>query len=87
MQERDGQVIRPKPTVLQSLSEIQMSQLERHLVRKLDLRLMAPLIVIYIMNYLDVSAFCRRPVISTNNSHRGTQSPRRKLQALSTTFN
>ena len=29
---------------------------ERHLVRKLDMRLLPTIIVIYIMNYIDVSA-------------------------------
>lgn len=31
---------------------------ERHLVRKLDMRLLPMIILIFIMNYIDVSFFC-----------------------------
>ncbi|KEZ41713.1 hypothetical protein SAPIO_CDS6896 [Scedosporium apiospermum] len=41
------------PEILRSLNEEEKKRLERLLVRKLDARLMAPLILMYIMNYLD----------------------------------
>ncbi|RDW78727.1 uncharacterized protein DSM5745_05579 [Aspergillus mulundensis] len=44
------------PETLCSLSTEERNKLERQLVRKLDARLMAPLIIMYIMNYLDRNA-------------------------------
>ncbi|KAH7029794.1 major facilitator superfamily domain-containing protein [Microdochium trichocladiopsis] len=44
------------PEILRGLSGEEMEILNKKLVRKLDLRLMAPLIVMYIMNYLDRNA-------------------------------
>lgn len=41
------------PEILRSLTDVEKKQLERRLVKKLDARLMAPLIVMYILNYLD----------------------------------
>lgn len=41
------------PPSLQSLDEDERDQLEKRFVRKLDIRLMIPLILMYIMNYLD----------------------------------
>lgn len=41
------------PDVLRSLTTEEMRQLERRVVRKLDARLMTPLILMYILNYLD----------------------------------
>lgn len=41
------------PPLLRDLSEEGLDQMKRQLVRKLDMRLMAPLILMYIMNYLD----------------------------------
>lgn len=43
----------PLPPLLQALSDNEREKLEKHLVRKLDLRLMPMLVLIYIMNYLD----------------------------------
>ena len=43
----------PLPPLLQALSDDEREKLEKHLVRKLDLRLMPMLVLIYIMNYLD----------------------------------
>ncbi|KAL2403804.1 hypothetical protein ABEF92_006889 [Exophiala dermatitidis] len=44
------------PTSLCNLSEEELDKMKRHLVRKLDMRLMGPLILMYIMNYLDRNA-------------------------------
>lgn len=45
--------IQPMPPTLQGLPDEEISSLEKLLVRKLDLRLMPMLVLIYIMNYLD----------------------------------
>ena len=47
---------RPPPESLRGLSPEELKKAERQLVRKLDSRLIAPLIIIYIMNYLDRNA-------------------------------
>lgn len=52
---RDGRIAREMPEVLRHLSEEEFKTANRKLVRKLDLRLMCPLILMYIMNYLDRS--------------------------------
>lgn len=44
------------PDSLCQLSPDELKMAERRLVRKIDLRLMATLVVIYIMNYLDRNA-------------------------------
>lgn len=41
------------PALLRDYSEEELNRMKRHLVRKLDIRLMGPLILMYIMNYLD----------------------------------
>ena len=46
----------PPPDSLRHLSSGELKKAERRLLRKIDLRLMATLIVIYIMNYLDRNA-------------------------------
>jgi hypothetical protein len=48
--------VRLPPESLCHLSPEELKKAERCLVRKIDLRLMATLIVIYIMNYLDRNA-------------------------------
>lgn len=53
----EGQIRRGVPELLRDMSEEQLEAASRKLVRKLDLRLMGPLILMYIMNYLDRSAF------------------------------
>lgn len=50
---QEGQAIREIPDLLRALSEDELNTAKRKLVRKLDSRLMAPLILMYIMNYLD----------------------------------
>ncbi|OAA60311.1 Major facilitator superfamily domain, general substrate transporter [Niveomyces insectorum RCEF 264] len=49
-------VVRGLPPLLQNLSDEEYQKLERRLVRKIDMRLLPPLIIIYIMNYLDRNA-------------------------------
>ncbi|CVK86163.1 related to nicotinamide mononucleotide permease [Fusarium mangiferae] len=51
-----GQVISPKPEALQHLSDEELTALEKRLRRKIDLRLLPCMILIYIMNYLDRNA-------------------------------
>lgn len=46
-------VVRPLPASLQGMSDEGFHALEKRLVRKIDRRLLPPLIIIYIMNYLD----------------------------------
>ncbi|ETN38208.1 uncharacterized protein HMPREF1541_06239 [Cyphellophora europaea CBS 101466] len=53
---KEGHMARAKPDILRDLSDEQMEAASRKLVRKLDVRLMAPLILMYIMNYLDRNA-------------------------------
>lgn len=43
----------PKPAVLQHLSDEDLENLEKRLRRKIDVRLLPCMILIYIMNYLD----------------------------------
>ncbi|CAK7232848.1 hypothetical protein SCUCBS95973_008396 [Sporothrix curviconia] len=49
-------VVRRVPPLLQDLSDEEFAALEKRLVRKIDMRLLPPLIIIYIMNYLDRNA-------------------------------
>lgn len=44
---------RELPPLLRDIPAEELEKMQRKLVRKLDLRLMAPLILMYIMNYLD----------------------------------
>ncbi|KAA8911687.1 pantothenate transporter liz1 [Sphaerosporella brunnea] len=46
-------VSRPRPELLRDMSEEDQRKLEKRLVRKIDMRLMPMLILMYIMNYLD----------------------------------
>ncbi|CAI6092642.1 unnamed protein product [Clonostachys chloroleuca] len=46
----------PRPAALQHLSEDELKQLETRLRRKIDIRLLPSMILIYIMNYLDRNA-------------------------------
>lgn len=46
-------LIMQMPATLSALSDDDRRRIEKRLVRKLDTRLMAPLIIMYIMNYLD----------------------------------
>lgn len=46
-------VDRPLPLALVNMTLEERKELERKLVRKLDLRLMVPAIFMYILNYLD----------------------------------
>jgi hypothetical protein len=48
-----GQIVSPKPAALQHLSDEEIMVLEKRLRRKIDLRLLPCMILIYIMNYLD----------------------------------
>ena len=48
-------VDRPLPLALVNMTLEERKELERKLVRKLDLRLMVPAIFMYILNYLDRS--------------------------------
>lgn len=43
----------PKPAILQHLSDEDLKKLEKRLRRKIDMRLLPCMILIYIMNYLD----------------------------------
>lgn len=45
--------IQPIPPSLQGLTNEEIESLEKQLVKKLDIRLMPMLVLIYIMNYLD----------------------------------
>ncbi|TPX15851.1 uncharacterized protein E0L32_000185 [Thyridium curvatum] len=47
---------RELPPLLRDIPAEELEKMQRKLVRKLDLRLMAPLILMYIMNYLDRNA-------------------------------
>lgn len=62
----DAQVDVPRarlpPVSLRDLSPEEIKKAERRLVRKLDARLIFPLIVIYIMNYLDRNAIAAAKV-------------------------
>lgn len=42
-----------RPLLLRDLTEEEYEQMEKNLVRKIDRRLLPPLIIMYIMNYLD----------------------------------
>lgn len=53
---------RTPPESLQHFSPEEYKEAERRLVRKLDARLIAPLIIIYIMNYLDRNAIAAAKV-------------------------
>ena len=53
---KEGRVTREMPELLRHMSDEEFQVASRKLVRKLDLRLMFPLILMYIMNYLDRSA-------------------------------
>ncbi|KAJ0359083.1 hypothetical protein COL154_008633 [Colletotrichum chrysophilum] len=44
---------RPLPELLRDLSEDELKDLERKLIRKVDMRMLPTMILIYIMNYLD----------------------------------
>lgn len=46
-------VIRPLPLILQGLSSEEFKALEKRVLRKVDMRLLPTMILIYIMNYLD----------------------------------
>ncbi|KAH9886132.1 major facilitator superfamily domain-containing protein [Xylariomycetidae sp. FL2044] len=48
--------VRERPPLLRDLSEEEYRALEKKLVRKMDIRLMPTVILIYIMNYLDRNA-------------------------------
>lgn len=52
---KEGAITREKPELLRHMSDEELKAASRKLVRKLDLRLMFPLILMYIMNYLDRS--------------------------------
>jgi hypothetical protein len=43
----------PMPELLRQFSEEELKRLEKALLRKIDLRLLPSMILIYIMNYLD----------------------------------
>jgi hypothetical protein len=53
------------PASLSAMTAEGRRRKEKHLVRKLDLRLMVPLIVMYIMNYLDRSVPRDQRVVSS----------------------
>lgn len=50
------------PESLRAMSPEELKKAELHLVRKLDCRLVFPLIIIYIMNYLDRNAIAAAKV-------------------------
>lgn len=58
----DAARLRQPPESLRDLSPEELKKAERKLVRKLDLRLIIPLIVMYIMNYLDRNAIAAAKV-------------------------
>lgn len=58
----DAAHLRPPPESLRHLSLDELKKAERKLVRKLDVRLVIPLIVMYIMNYLDRNAIAAAKV-------------------------
>jgi hypothetical protein len=45
--------VRPLPSPLSTMSRQQLAKLEKDLVRKIDLRLMPAVIVMYLLNYID----------------------------------
>jgi hypothetical protein len=47
------QSLRPLPPILQGKSPEELKALEKRLLRKVDMRLLPTMILIYIMNYLD----------------------------------
>ncbi|KAI8265076.1 hypothetical protein K4K58_011818 [Colletotrichum sp. SAR11_239] len=47
---------RPLPELLRDLSEDELKDLEKKLIRKVDMRMLPTMILIYIMNYLDRNA-------------------------------
>ncbi|KAH0426078.1 TNA1 is necessary for nicotinic acid import into the cell [Colletotrichum camelliae] len=47
---------RPLPELLRDLSEEELKNLEKKLIRKVDMRMLPTMILIYIMNYLDRNA-------------------------------
>lgn len=47
-----GQLVE-RPPLLRDLTDEEYEKLEKRLVKKIDMRLMPPLIIMYIMNYLD----------------------------------
>ncbi|KAF5501191.1 MFS transporter prlL [Colletotrichum siamense] len=47
---------RPLPELLRNLSEEELKDLEKKLIRKVDMRMLPTMILIYIMNYLDRNA-------------------------------
>ncbi|KAH7125233.1 putative MFS transporter [Dendryphion nanum] len=53
---------RPPPESLHDLSPEELKKAERELVRKLDARLIVPLVILYIMNYLDRNAIAAAKV-------------------------
>lgn len=53
---------RELPELLRDLSEEELKSLEKKLIRKVDLRMLPTMILIYIMNYLDRSASCLRRI-------------------------
>ncbi|WYZ34027.1 hypothetical protein EsH8_I_000303 [Colletotrichum jinshuiense] len=60
----EGQVTewpaRELPELLRGLSEEELKALEKKLIRKVDLRMLPTMILIYIMNYLDSSWYVRK---------------------------
>lgn len=52
-QAKHGQAAREPPPYVRSLSTDERAEAERALVRKIDLRLMPALIVMYLLNYID----------------------------------
>lgn len=48
-----GQIGLPRPAVFEHLSDAELATLEKRLRRKIDMRLLPCMILIYIMNYLD----------------------------------
>ncbi|KAJ3956988.1 hypothetical protein N0V92_006443 [Colletotrichum tropicale] len=51
---------RPLPELLRHLSEDELKNLEKKLIRKVDMRMLPTMILIYIMNYLDSAWYVRK---------------------------
>ncbi|KAJ0333132.1 hypothetical protein COL922a_011009 [Colletotrichum nupharicola] len=65
---------RPLPELLRDLTEDELKDLEKKLIRKVDMRMLPTMILIYIMNYLD-------RLVSSVSKHR-PQTKRRIRNAI-----
>jgi hypothetical protein len=68
------------PACLVTLSSEERNLMEKKLVRKIDLRLLIMMVVMYILNYLDRNNHC---IGKTSRSRRGSQSQGRAVSSMS----